>query len=365
MCRPVQDVRTVQYGWGGETASGFFNRMANDCLPFQPTVATTCYGMNDGGYSPMNEAKTKNYRDNQQKIVQTFKKAGVHLIVVGSPGCVDSDMFHKKPEDAVMYNKTLAEERDLAQAVAKEEGVVFANVFDPMVDVMTKAKAKYGHDYHLAGGDGVHPDKNGHLCMAYAFLKALGCDGEIGTITLDLKNNKAEATPGHKVLSIQNGAAEVESSRYPFCFYGDPTKTNSTRGVLEFLPFNQDLNRFKLVVKNAGAEKLKVTWGKDTKEYAAADLEKGINLAADFLDNPFSEQFLKVEQAIRNQQNFETPLVKEMMHNLPRYREFAPEEKDSLDRIAASLMKKDQTLQAASTAAVTPVKHTIKVEAAQ
>ncbi len=27
------------------------------------------------------------------------------------------------------------------------------------------------------GRDGVHPDRNGHLVMAYAFLKALGCDG--------------------------------------------------------------------------------------------------------------------------------------------------------------------------------------------
>ena len=68
----------------------------------------------------------------------------------------------------------------------QEEGVVFANVLDPMIDVMTKAKAKYGHDYHLAGGDGVHPDRNGHLVMAYAFLKALGCDGNIGSITVDL-----------------------------------------------------------------------------------------------------------------------------------------------------------------------------------
>ena len=32
----------------------------------------------------------------------------------------------------------------------------YADVFDPMVEVMAKAKAKYGHAYNLAGGDGVH-----------------------------------------------------------------------------------------------------------------------------------------------------------------------------------------------------------------
>ena len=39
--------------------------------------------------------------------------------------------------------------------------------------------------------DGVHPAANGHLIMAYAFLKGLGCDGNVGTITLDLAGNHA------------------------------------------------------------------------------------------------------------------------------------------------------------------------------
>ena len=117
------------------------------------------------------------------------------MIVVGSPGCVDADTFGgHNPERAAMYNKTLAALRDIARDVALKQGVVFADVFDPMVTAMTKAKAKYGREYILAGGDGVHPDRNGHLVMAYAFLKALGCDGNIGTITVDLQGDKAEAS---------------------------------------------------------------------------------------------------------------------------------------------------------------------------
>src|ERR1700748_3710545 len=102
--------------------------MTNDMLRFKPTVATTCFGMNDGGYSPMNPDKAKGYRENQTKIVKKCKEAGVRGIVVGSPGAVDSDSFHKNPEDAKMYNKTLGEERDIAREVAQAEGVVFADV---------------------------------------------------------------------------------------------------------------------------------------------------------------------------------------------------------------------------------------------
>ena len=359
MCQPAADLRVTQFGWGGETAPGFANRMENDCLRFKPSVATTCFGMNDGGYSPMDAGKGKRYHDAQKSIVTKLKAAGARFIVVGSPGCVDSDRFR----NAAMYNPTLAALRDIAKQVAEEEGVAFANVHDPMISVMAQAKAKYGKDYHVGGGDGVHPDRNGQLVMAYAFLKGLGCSGNIGTITVNLGDNKAEATEGHKVLGCQDGCFEVESSRYPFCFFGDPATPGSTRGVLEFLPFNQELNRFQLVVKNAAADRVKITWGKDSKEFAAADLAKGINLAAEFLDNPFAEAFKAVEGKISEQQGMEVDLDKRLIHDLPGYGRLVPDEKPSLDRIADALVKRDVTAREASAAAVKPVRHTLKIEA--
>jgi lysophospholipase L1-like esterase len=363
MCKPAADLRVTQFGWGGETAPGFAGRMANDMLRFQTTAATTCFGMNDGGYSPMDPGKRQRYYDGQKSIVNQLKKAGVRLIVVGSPGCVDADTFaNHNPEAATMYNKTLAQLRDVARQVAQEEGVVFADVFDPMVAVMTKAKAKYGRQYDLAGGDGVHPNRNGHLVMAYAFLKALGCDGNIGTITVDLSGNKAEATEGHKVLSCAAGQVELESTKYPFCFYGDPAQNSATRGVIEFFPFNDELNRFRLVVSNIGAEKAAVTWGNATKEFSADQLARGINLAAEFLDNPFCEPFRKVEERISGQQAMEVGLVKNLLHLLPDYKRLFPEERQSLDRIANGLVQQDKAARDASAAAVQPVKHTIKIK---
>ena len=118
-----------------------------------------------------------------------------------------------------------------------------------------------------------------------------------------------------------------------------------------------------LVVASAPAsKKLKVTWGNTSKSYSADELAKGVNLAADFLDNPFSEPFRAVDHVVRQQQAFETPLVKQLIHDLPAYREFAPEEDAALDRIAAGLIKKDQSLIEASSAAVKPVTHSIKIE---
>ncbi|MBL7222313.1 MAG: SGNH/GDSL hydrolase family protein [Candidatus Brocadiae bacterium] len=367
MCQPAAKLRQMQFGWGGETAGGYLRRMANDTLPYKPTVVTTCYGMNDGGYRPFDpNGQGKWYRDSQTAVVKKFKEAGVRLIVVGSPGCVDADTFRGDPAQATMYNPTLAKLRDIAKEVAQKEGVVFANVFDPMVDVMTKAKARYGNAYHVAGSDGVHPWSNGHLVMAYAFLKAIGCDGNIGTITVDLAAGKATASDGHKVLGVQDGAVQLESSRYPFCFVGDknPKSPHSPRGILDLFPFNDELNRLTLKVTGAKDSHLKITWGKESKVFAAADLAKGINLAAEFLDNPFLAPFDEVHKAVRQQQRYETSLIKDLVNRLPRFRQMVPEEGEAFDRIRASASKRSKAMFDAAAAKVVPVKHALRIEAA-
>jgi lysophospholipase L1-like esterase len=367
MCKPTPNVSAIQFGWGGETSWGFLARMKSDVLPFQPTVATTCYGMNDGGYSPMTEDKAKRYRDATRAIVKTFKDAGVRFVVVGSPGVVDSTKFRRpdNPAAAEMYNKTLGELRNIAKEVAAEEGVAFADVYGAMMEAMPKAKTKFGDDYAFAGGDGVHPGPNGHIVMAYAFLKALGCDGDIGTITVDLASGQAEASEGHSIVSASQGTVEVESGKYPFCFTGKSGDAAATIDTAQMIPFNEDLNRFKLVVKNApaSAQRVRVTWGEASKEFPAADLASGINLAAAFIDaNPFTQPFQRGEAAIRAQQNFETPLVKRLINAVPQYKQMLPEETATLDKLVEAGRAKRDNLAAAARAAVEPVRHTIKIE---
>lgn len=361
MCQPAGKLQVSQFGWGGETAAGFQKRMKNDTLRFKPTLITTCFGMNDGGYGPLTKERAELYRASQQQIVDKAKKAGVRTIVIGSPGCVDTDKF-RGPKFSAVYNKTLGELRDIAREVAEANGVVFADVHTPMIEAMAKAKAKYGKEYHVGGADGVHPDANGHLVMAYAFLRALGCDGEIGKINVDLSVNTATAEHGHNVLACAGGQVKIESLRYPFCFSGDPMSTSATTGIIEFIPFNDDLNRFTLVVKNAPADKCKVTWGKASKEFSKDQLGQGINLAAEFIENPFSEQFRKVDAAVRNQQKYETSLVKSIITKLPDFKKLVPEESAAIDKIAETAIRRDEELIATASATVTPVIHTLLIQ---
>jgi hypothetical protein len=92
-------------------------------------------------------------------------------------------------------------------------------------------------------------------------------------------------------------------------------------------------------------------------------LAKGVNLAAEFLDNPFSDAFHKVEDKIAEQQGFEVGLVKSLLHNIPEFERAAPEEHAALERIAAGILQRDKVAREASAAAVKPLRHAIKIEA--
>jgi lysophospholipase L1-like esterase len=362
-CVPQLKLWTVQLGWSGETAAGFVGRMDMDLLSFKPTVVTTCYGMNDGGYTGFSENTGRNYERAMRKLIEKAKAAGAR-VVVGTPGAVDTKYFSSRcPAD--VYNDTLLKLGQIDRRLAVEFGMGFADVHAPMIAAMAAAKEKLGQDFPVCGRDGIHPDADGHLVMAYAFLKALGLDGRIGAITLDM-DGKAEATDGHKVISFAAGAVEIESERYPFCFTGDEKDPGGTRSITPFVPFNSDLNRLTLTVKNLKAEKAKVTWGTASKSFTRNDLAKGINLAAEFPDNPFCESFRKVDAAVGAKQSFETGLVKQSFHDpalVGKTLARDPEAAAAAKRLLAQLLAKQDALAKSVRDAVVPVRHKITVTA--
>ncbi len=153
----------------------------------------------------------------------------------------------------------------------------------------------------------------------------------------------------------------VESSRYPFCFEGTPDG-NGTLAMSAFLPFNEELNRYRLVVQNAPA-RTRITWGAASKEFTTAQLAVGINLAAEFPANPFSEPFAAASKVIGEQQAFETAGIKNMLDSLPRWGRALPEGAAQISALRDLIVARTETTRAASRAAIKPVTHEIKIEA--
>ncbi|HTO02673.1 MAG TPA: SGNH/GDSL hydrolase family protein, partial [Opitutus sp.] len=361
MCLGPDAPSAAQFGWSGETAWGFEDRLVNDVLPFRPTVVTTCYGMNDAHYRIDSSARRTKFAEAQRGIIRRFKDAGVRWIVVGSPGVVDTETYRRS--DPKVMNAVLADLAQVAREVAVSEGVGYADVQGEMQRVMAQAKERFGAAYPFAGKDGVHPGPNGHFVMAYAFLKALGCSGDIGTITVDLGDGSAFTDPAQMVVSIESGTITVESLRYPFCIPGgEDSDPANVRALVEFVPFHEQLNRYMLVVRNAPDERVRIGWGEHSREFSRQQLERGINLAAEFPDNPFNAPFAAVAEAIKRKQAEETVAVKVQLHSLIEWNRDFPEEKAATERLTGKLLRDWSALRDRTKAEVRPVRHEIRVE---
>jgi lysophospholipase L1-like esterase len=370
VCAPELKVTVRQYGWSGERAPGFLARMTNDCLLFKPTIATTCYGMNDHEYGPYRERIGRTYCEKSLAVIEAFKSRGVRVIH-GSPGCVGKIPAWVKTATGTVedLNVNLCNLRNLGVEMAREENVGFADVFGLMIEAGAAGQQRFGADYAIAGKDGVHPGWAGHTVMAYAFLKALGLNGAIGTFTADLRTGAMRASEGHQVISAKDGRFEIKSTRYPFCpclepgqgqapypvcGKDDPTKDDSIRSAMTLIPFNQDLNRLVLVARHGRAPNYKVTWGSTDKVFTAGQLASGVNLAEEFPCNPFCAAFAKVDAAVAAKQAYETKQVKEVLHGA--------EAKADLAAAVTRTEEERKPLAAAIREAFVPVTHVLIIE---
>ncbi len=356
-CMPELEITCRQYGWGGEQAGGFLHRMESDVLRFKPTFATTCYGMNDFRYVPYDEAIAEEYRRNETAMVQAFKRAGTRVLL-GSPGIIDTVPHWVKSAAGTKQdlNLALSRFRNTGIQVAAAEQVAFADLFHPMLLADHAAKKLHGPDFMVAGKDGVHPGWAGQLVMAHAFLKGMGLDGDLGTVTYDASSGKAVTGFGHEVLSAGEGRITLRSTKLPFSpGPGDAANDDSIRAGQALVPFDDELNRFILKLQSPAAAAYEVSWGESTRVYTAEELLKGVNLAKDFHTHPLQPAFKRIWDAVEAKQDYETRQIKMLVHG--------PEGAADLEGTFAVTEKARARLAKAITDARQPAEHVITVRA--
>jgi lysophospholipase L1-like esterase len=319
MCQGVEDVDVAQFGWGGQTAAEFLAKIDTDLLPYKPNVVMTCFGMNDGGQKALDEETAQRYRKAMTGMVQALKKGGVRTIILGSTKCVDSFHYHKDPAQAAITNKTLSALATITREAAAREGALYADVFGATLKTMTALKELHGKEYAFDNPDGYGPGPGCKLAMAYAFLKALGCDGSLGTVTIDYKAETATCDPAQKIIEFDSRAATVESTRYPFLYLDAQVLSES---ILQCLPFNEELNRFTLVVKNLPSPRLKVSWNvprwselraHESRDFTAEEAAKGILIPSGLDPIPFG-RFRDIHNDLWELQNLERTLKAAFMN---------------------------------------------------
>ena len=349
-------VTVRQYGWSGEQAGGFLKRMDNDVLRFKPTIATTCYGMNDFRYVPQDDAIAATYRANQTAVVRKFKEAGAR-VVLGSSGTIHSVPPWVKSAKGTWQelNLALLNFRDINIEVAQAEQVAFADVYWPMLVKGHEARAKYGEGFKLEGNDGVHPGWAGHVMMATAFLEGLGLRGDVGQIDVDLTTGQANARYGQRIMKAEGGVVSLRSFRIPASFEpGDVTKDGTIAAGVALADFQKKLNRLTLRVAGAKTAQVKVTWGEHSRIFTSAQLTKGVNLAAEFPQNPTSPAFARIWKAVAEKQAYETKQIKTLFRS--------PEAKKDMEAVVKSSELEHAKMVAALKAAYAPAETSLLLE---
>lgn len=354
-CLPELEITCRQFGWSGEQAAGFLGRMKNDVLRFQPTVATTCYGMNDFHYVPFEQSIADEFRKNQTAVVDLFLGANTK-VVLGSSGIIDSVPAWVQSAKGTQeeLNLALAKFRNIDVEIAKAKNVAFADIYRPMLVANRDAKVAYGPDFRISGKDGVHPGWAGHVLMAYGFLKGMGVTGDLGEVVFDDASGTATAANGHEVLTVDNGTITIRSTRIPFApGPGVADKDDSIRAGLALVPFDDQLNRFQFRLTAPKAANYTVKWGEQTRNYTAAQLTTGINLAKDFTDNPLVPAFKRIQDAVTKKQDYETRQIKTLVHG--------PEGAVDMEATVALTEKTREPLERAVLASKIPTQHALTI----
>ena len=175
-----QPFTLINCGLSSETASGLsepnhaggafprpdlHERLGRVLAQIKPDVVFACYGMNDGIYLPLDEARFRAFQAGMQSLHESVTATGATMIHVTSP--VYDDVLGQHPH----YSEVVA-----AQAAwlleKRREGWNVIDVYGPMDACLSKQR-KLDSQFKLSD-DGVHPGPLGHWLIAKEILASLG-----------------------------------------------------------------------------------------------------------------------------------------------------------------------------------------------
>ncbi|MDP6037339.1 MAG: hypothetical protein QGG64_02205 [Candidatus Latescibacteria bacterium] len=89
-----------------------------------------------------------------------------------------------------------------------------------------------------------------------------------------------------------------------------------------------------LSVENLPSKQATVKWGTDQKTFTRDQLSKGINLSAEFLNNPFCTPFFDIMDRVDNKQRYETAMIKRLITNFRTLQQAFPEDEEVKNAMA-------------------------------
>jgi lysophospholipase L1-like esterase len=186
----------VAIGLASETASGLseqdhpfprpcvHERLGRALERVKPQVVVACYGMNDGIYWPLDDARLQAFQKGIGKLITDCQAAGAQVLVLTPPPFDPQPVRAKlRPAGAADYGFKAPFDGygGVLEAFARWEltlPAAQARVVDlngPMTAYL--AKRRVNEPAFAFSGDGIHPNDQGLLLMADCVLRELGYPG--------------------------------------------------------------------------------------------------------------------------------------------------------------------------------------------
>ncbi|MDR0543394.1 MAG: SGNH/GDSL hydrolase family protein [Dysgonamonadaceae bacterium] len=304
---PGSPIRIFNAGIGGDRAPDMYKRLDGDVFSKQPTVLMVTFGMNDSGYYEYNGDNAAQYGKDRleecynnyqllEKRLQALPNVRV-VMIGGSPydqtAQIENTAFRKK-------NDVMLQITDFQEVSAQKNHWEFVDFNRPMTAI-NEREQKTNPAFTLCGGDRIHPENDGHMVMAYLFLKAQGFSGrEVSDVHIDAAKKKIVQSGHCRLSNLKVSPAMVsfdylaESLPYPLDTVARGwMQKKSQREATKVVPFMEEMNQEKLKVSG-----LKGTYRLSIDEiiigeWTAEQLAEGINLAAE-TNTPQYRQALSV-----------------------------------------------------------------------
>ncbi|MFZ4262750.1 SGNH/GDSL hydrolase family protein [Sphingobacterium sp. HJSM2_6] len=305
---PEMNLKVLNAGIGGDRVIEMVKRLDADVFAKQPTVLISTFGMNDSGYFEYNQEEPEKFAD--LKVQESFNAyqemekrflglVNTRIVLLGSTP-YDEHVVIKDNQPFKNKNNAMKRIVKFQQESAKKNNWEFFDYNESISKINSKFQEK-DPSFTISGADRIHPDNNGHMVMAYEFLKAQGFAGKkVAAVHLDAKHTS--------VLSLENCAVDniqktSKSISFDYLANALPYPLDSTaRGwgakysqydALKVVPFMEEMNEELLKVSGLkGSYQLKID-EEVIAEFSATALEKGINLSL-LTQTPQYQQAIKV-----------------------------------------------------------------------
>ena len=291
---PYMNLEVYNAGIGGNTAGDMYERLDGDVFGKRPTVLMVTFGMNDTGYIEYNgddaagfgERKYRECKRNFEKIEKRLLGLkGARIVMIGSSPYDETAMIEGntplKGKQQVM-DRVVA----LQKESAERNGWEFVDFSRPLLEIAEREQAR-DSSFTLTMGDRIHPDNDGHMVMAYLFLKAQGFAGrKVADMEINAVEGSVSRAENCTVSAIGKDRRGISfdylANSLPYPMDSVSRGFGSKRpqsGAKELVPFVEEMNQEILKVTGLEGEYKLYIDDEFIGIWDGEELGAGINLA--------------------------------------------------------------------------------------